>query len=76
MTHRVNQNGRVLITSKLPGLVELLIKKTFVVAFFSTVFHIGMVAALMSGTILEILYLTGLASAFGSWGWLFTLGRT
>lgn len=72
MTHRLNQKGRISITSKLPGLVELLIKKTFAVAFFSTVFHIGMVVALMSGIILEILYQTGLASAFGSWGWLFT----
>jgi hypothetical protein len=68
----LNQKGRISVASKPPGLIELLIEKTFAVAFFSTVFHIGMVVALLSGIILEILYQTGLASAFGSWGWLFT----
>ncbi len=46
---------------KKPGLTSLLVQKTFLVNPLSTLFHVGMVGALITGIIMEILY-------FSSWG--------
>jgi ferredoxin len=60
------------ITLKPPGLVELLIGRTFLVNPFSTVFHLGMVVALLTGILMEIMYFTGFSTVLQGWGWTVT----
>lgn len=60
------------LTLKAPGLWELLVKRTSIVSLFSTTFHIGMVTALITGIILEIMYFTHFSVVFQGWGWVIT----
>lgn len=43
---------------KKPGLASLLVQKTFLVNPLSALFHIGMVGVLITGIIMEILYVS------------------
>jgi ferredoxin len=60
------------ITGRPPGLVALLARRTTQVSPLSAVFHIGMVTAVITGILLEILYLTGLSGITQGWGWIVT----
>ena len=60
------------LTLKPPGLWDLLVKRTSIVSLFSTTFHIGMVTALVTGIILEIMYFTHFSVVFQGWGWVIT----
>ncbi|HOQ98867.1 MAG TPA: (Fe-S)-binding protein [Anaerolineae bacterium] len=73
MTYWYSEKPRLAsLTLKRPGVMDLLIKRTAQVSTFSVVFHIGMVASLITGIVLEILYFTGLAGLFAGWGWTIT----
>lgn len=63
------------ITDKPPGLIELLVSRTYRVHLMSTIFHIGMVAALLTGIVLEIMYATTFSAAFQGSAWLMTWGH-
>jgi ferredoxin len=60
------------ITGRAPGLVALLAKRTTQVSPLSAVFHVGMVTAILTGILMEILYLTGLSGISDGWGWVVT----
>jgi NAD-dependent dihydropyrimidine dehydrogenase PreA subunit len=65
------------LTLDRPGLVELISRRTFLVNPLSLVFHYGMVLGVITGFILEAMYLIGLSSAsfsgiFVGWGWVVT----
>lgn len=60
------------LTPTPPGLWELLTRRTWVVSPASTVLHIGMVVSLITGILLELMFLTGLAGLFQGWGWTVT----
>jgi ferredoxin len=56
------------ITPGRPGLFRLLIERTFLVGASSTVFHVGIVVALLTGAMMEILFQTGSAGLLHGWG--------
>lgn len=65
------------LTLKRPGLIGLLSRRTFLVSPLSTVFHYGMVLSLITGFLLEAMYLIGLTTLslsglFAGWAWLGT----
>jgi NAD-dependent dihydropyrimidine dehydrogenase PreA subunit len=65
------------LTLDRPGLIGLLSRRTFLISPLSTVFHYGMVVGLITGSILEAMYLIGLSSAsfsglFAGSGWVVT----
>jgi len=57
---------------KKPGLISLLVQKTFLVNPLSALFHVGMVGALITGVIMEILYFSGWGSILSGGGWAIT----
>lgn len=60
------------LTPEQPGLWELLTRRTWIVSPASTALHIGMVVSLITGVVLELMFLTGLAGVFQGWGWTIT----
>lgn len=57
------------ITLRRPGLFALFFRRTYLVSLASTIFHVGMVVALLTGLIMEVLYLTGIGGVFRGGGW-------
>jgi ferredoxin len=60
------------IIPKAPGLAALLAKRTAQVSPLSAVFHVGMATAIITGLLMEIMYLTGLSGLSQGWGWVVT----
>ena len=57
---------------KKPGLASLLVQKTFLVNPLSALFHVGMVGVLITGIIMEILYVSSWGSILNGGGWVIT----
>jgi NADPH-dependent glutamate synthase beta subunit-like oxidoreductase/ferredoxin len=55
-----------------PGLIEILVRRTFRANSFSGIFHLGMATVLLTGIMLAIVYFSGMAGVFGGWGWILT----